>query len=197
MAVQHHSPAFLPVLFTFQRTCMVFPFIWASQTSQAVEGREVCYKDCYLCQVAGSMGWQEYRCQAQLQCPNPGKQLRRALTVREEAKACPLGWGLFAVLREAGTLILWFMIPQWHSWVPAAQAGCCEGLSWNHRKCHRPFCMQPLSVSAPFHAELVSQKEIFLDLPSWIHPAFFSAYCRDWKPNSVLLRLVRRKSYLF
>lgn len=35
--------------------------------------------------------------------------------------------------------------------------------------------------------DLIWQK-IFLDLPFWIHSAYFSAHCRDWKPNSIPLR---------
>lgn len=33
VAIQQHNPAFLPLLFTFQRMCTAFSFIWASQKS--------------------------------------------------------------------------------------------------------------------------------------------------------------------
>lgn len=82
-----------------------------------------------------------HRCQAQPQCPNPGKKLRRAFSVREEAEACSWTETFSLCSRRQAVLSfgLWFSsnVPEWlpprvaavRAWVrvtanPTAHSGC-------------------------------------------------------------------------
>lgn len=130
-----------------------------------------------------------HSCRAQIQA-----RLRRAFSVREAAEALPPGLRpFFCAPGDKPCYPLVHDSPV--TPIVAVSKGSCFQ---DHCKSHSPLWMQHLSVSGLLPCrELASQKEIFLDLPSWIHSVYFSANCRDCKPNSILLRLVRRKNLSF
>lgn len=86
------DPAFLPVLFTFQRMCMAFSFILGFTKVLGSRRTGVCYKDCSCVKWQAAWAAMKPICQAQLQCPNASKMLRKAFSVREEAESLP-PWG--------------------------------------------------------------------------------------------------------
>lgn len=146
------NPAFLPMLFTFWRMCTAFSFILGFAKVLGSRRAGVCYKDCSCVKWQAVWAARKHRCQAQLQCPNASKMLRRAFYVREETESLPPGAEAFSLCSGKQAVLsfgLWFLsdTPEWlpprvsavRAWVrgianPTVLSGCgiCHSVLPSH-----------------------------------------------------------------